>query len=62
MQMAEAFTSSLAAVFFGNFVTLALVYAFWRIKRDENDTRAIFIALFCMLIIGITGYALRYPS
>lgn len=47
-----------AGVLLGNGLTAAFIYAMWRIRRDENDLRAIGLALLLLAIglaIALTG-------
>lgn len=47
-----------AGVLLGNGLTAAFIYAMWRIRRDENDLRAIAMVIVLALIglaIALTG-------
>lgn len=59
MNLADQLIITLAAVLFGNFITVTFFYAIWRIKRNERDRAAIGLALFCLLAIGAVGFGLR---
>lgn len=49
----------IAAVLFGNLLTVLFIYAIVRIKRNEHDRPAVFILLFCLFAIGAVGFGLR---
>ncbi len=39
----------------------AFMYALWRLRRDEYDLGAIGIVLFCLLTVGVSAIAVRWP-
>lgn len=39
----------------------AFVYALWRLKQNEHDLGAIGIVLFCLLTVGVSAIAVKYP-
>ena len=46
----------MASVLWANALTAAVIYGFWRVKRDENDMRSLLWALIpCLLVAGV-GY------
>lgn len=58
MNRAEIFVEVIAA----NMVTVAFLYALWRINKNENDWTAMAIVLACCLIVGVSAYAIAQPT
>lgn len=56
--MIEAFFGTVCA----NFLTVCVAYFMWRIKRDEQDYRAMIGFLMCLIPVAVAAYALKYPS
>ncbi len=48
---------AVTAVFFANGVTLAGIYAWWRVKQNDKDWAAIGICLAVAVVIGLFGLA-----
>lgn len=42
----------IAGVLLGNYITLLGVYALWRLKRNDNDGRAILLLLCVFAVSG----------
>lgn len=38
-----------------------LVYGLWRIKRNEQDWRAMGIVAFCLLTVAVSAIAVKWP-
>lgn len=57
--MAETLTVTLAAVIFGNFITVTFLYALWRLGKNDRDAIAIVLALFCAFTTVAIGFGLR---
>lgn len=56
------FAAALAAVLYGNFLTVMFFYGLWRLKQNERDGYAIALVLFCLFMAGAAGLALRESS
>lgn len=55
MNAAQIMTS----VLFANGITMAAVYAVWRLRRDEGDLKAIGLFLLCCLFVAVIALAAR---
>ena len=53
------FVAALAAVLYGNFLTVMFFYGLWRLKKNERDGAAIALVLFCLFMAGAAGLGLR---
>lgn len=56
--LADFFVASVMA----NAVTVMFFYAIWRLKKNDNDWSAIGLLLVSCFIVGLAGYAIRYPT
>lgn len=56
------FIEAFAAVICANFLTVWVAYFMWRIKKDEQDYRAMIGFLICLIPVVVVGYALKYPN
>ena len=54
----EAFFGTVCA----NFLTVCVAYFMWRIKKDEQDYRAMIGFLMCLIPVAVAIYALKYPN
>lgn len=50
------------AVLFANGLTFAIIYALWRIKRNERDLIGVGLFLFFCLIAVLTAYSVGQPK
>jgi Zn-dependent protease with chaperone function len=51
---------TVANMLVANAITAAVIYGFWRIKRDENDMRGVLWLLIPCLIVAAVGFGSRW--
>lgn len=49
-------------VLFANGLTLTMLYAVWRLKKNEGDLKAIGLFLICCLFAGVMAWPVDQPE
>ena len=57
-----AISEIVTAVLFANGLTLTMIYAVFRLRKDERDLKEIGLFLFCCLIAGIMAWPVAQPE
>ena len=56
------FVETFNTVLLANALTIAIIYGFWRVKRDENSIPAmLWLIVPCLIVAGI-GFAARWEN